>query len=116
MNDSAPLVYISYAHEDQQWLDKLLPWLQPLEESGEIRLFHDRTLLPGDAWEEAMRANLSMARIGILLLSPDSLAKEFINSVELPALSSRALIPVLVEDCDWQSRSDISRFQILMAD
>src|SRR4051794_7294869 len=109
-----PLVYISYAHQDQEWLQKLLAWLVPLENSGEIRLFHDRTLQPGEHWDEATRANLSTARVGILLLSPYSLASEFIITVELPALSSKGFIPVLIRDCDWQSRPEIARVQILM--
>jgi TIR domain-containing protein/KAP-like P-loop domain-containing protein len=110
-----PLIYISYSRKDEQWLEKILVRLRPMEAAQQIRIFYDRTLNPGANWDTEYRANLEKAALGIVLLSPDWLAAGYANEVEFPALASRRLIPVLVRDCDWHSHP-ISKFQILMAD
>ena len=110
-----PLIYISYSRKDEQWLEKILVRLRPMEAAQQIRIFYDRTLNPGANWDTEYRVNLEKAALGIILLSPDWLAAGYANEVEFPALASRRLIPVLVRDCDWHSHP-ISKFQILMAD
>src|SRR5215510_12839028 len=97
-----PLIYISYSRKDEPWLEKILVRLKPMEASQQIRIFYDRNLGPGDNWDERLRANLTSAALGIILLSPDWLVNDYATKIEFPALASRPVIPVLVRECDWR--------------
>jgi hypothetical protein len=114
-NVNLPLIYISYSRRDESWLDKILTWLKPLEESKQVLVFCDQRLIPGENWDEGLRENLEKAALGIVLLSPEWLANDYAINVEFPVLASRRLIPVLVRECDWHGHP-IGKFQILMAD
>lgn len=45
-------VFIIYAREDASYLDELLGHLRPLENAGRIRVWSDRAINPGEAWED----------------------------------------------------------------
>jgi TIR domain/KAP family P-loop domain len=111
-----PLVYISYARADEAWVNKLLIWLEPISLNGLIRIFYDRQIPAGTDWNEALRSNLKDVALGIILLSPSWLDSEYAVQVELPVLSSRHLIPILVRECYWKARPEISSRQIIRAD
>ncbi|NIR32020.1 MAG: hypothetical protein GWN84_22490, partial [Gammaproteobacteria bacterium] len=40
-------VFVSYSHEDQEWLEKLSKWLKPLEKAGILDVWDDRKIQPG---------------------------------------------------------------------
>jgi hypothetical protein len=54
------------------------------------RLWTDPYIQTGDVWRREVIDGLARARIGVLLVSPDFLASEFIRNVELPALLEAA--------------------------
>lgn len=115
-SDQPPLIYISYSRRDQVWLDTLLVWLKPLAAAGHIRIFSDLSIEPGRQWDPALRGALAEAALGIVLLSPDWLGSEYGVQVELPALSSRSIIPILVHACNWRELGEIAKWQVLSAD
>lgn len=82
-------VFVSYSHRDKKWLDRLLVFLKPYQRQG-LRLFADPYIQVGERWRRAIEGALERACIGVLLVSPDFLASDFIYEQELPLLKRAA--------------------------
>ncbi|HMH51131.1 MAG TPA: toll/interleukin-1 receptor domain-containing protein [Candidatus Acidoferrum sp.] len=117
--DRAPLVFVSYAHEDEKFLkDELLPFLQQLEELGHVELWHDRNIGVGEDWYAEISDKLDQARVAVLLLSQPFLASKFCRHEEVPVLLQRAragrltLQPLLLDHCLYELEPWLKRLQI----
>jgi predicted Rossmann-fold nucleotide-binding protein len=82
-------VFVSYAHEDRQWLTKLRSVLRPLEQSVAFAVWDDQSMRPGAAFEVEIAAAIATARVAILLVSDAFLRSSFILDKELPWLLER---------------------------
>ena len=49
--------FLSYAHEDHGWRDRVLMHLGWLRNSGRLEHFDDRQLKPGESWDAGSRAS-----------------------------------------------------------
>lgn len=83
-------LFISYSHDDKEWLDKLKKWLKPLEQAGVVSLWDDSKILAGSQWREEIKRNIEDAKVALLLISQNFLASEFITKNELPPLLDAA--------------------------
>ncbi len=81
-------LFISYAHRDAEWLEKLTRFLDPIL-GNHVEIWDDRRILPGDHWREEIDRALDDSRIVLLLISSDFLASRFISEGELSALLTR---------------------------
>jgi len=101
-------VFISYAHEDERWRNRLEPNLGLLRREGLIECWHDRDMVPSTEWEEEIKRRLREAEIILFLISADMLNSDFIQRVELPTamelhMQDKArVVPVVVRKCGWQ--------------
>jgi TIR domain len=109
-------VFISYAHnDDQAWLDTLLAHLSWIGNRG-TEIWTDRDITPGTMWHEAIKAELDIARVAILMVSPAFLASSYIASEELPRMLDAAeaegltIFWIPVRPSAYQ-QSPIARFQ-----
>jgi len=108
-NSKHPRVFISYSHKDEDWKNRLIPHLRALEQQGEITLWDDRKINPGEDWYPAIKKELEQAAVAICLISADYLASGFINREEIPELKLRRsrdgmlLLPILVRPCPWKT-------------
>ena len=107
-SSNAPVeVFCSYAHRDERILVRLEKQLSASSRQGLITLWHNRQILAGTDWQDAIDAHLTSASIILLLISPDFLASDYCYGVEMQrALQRHAegqalVIPVLVRPVDW---------------
>ena len=110
-------IFISYSHKDEIWKNRLKIHLKPLEEIGNIQVWSDDKLKPGDKWFETVKQSMAESKIGILLISPDFLASDFINHVEIPKLLENVekegglIIPVIIRHSLFPRIKKLSKFQ-----
>src|SRR5271165_1009777 len=112
------LVFISYSHHDRDWLGRLQVFLKPYIRQ-DLQVWADTHIRVGSDWRRDISTVLSRSCVGVLLLSPDFLASDFIYDEELPALLADAdagaltLVSVLISACDYKT-SPLTRFQFAL--
>lgn len=109
-------VFISYAHEDKEWLERLLKHLSVLKREGRLKPWSDENLSAGDLWETKIDQALEGAALAVLLVSADFLDSEFIMEKELPVLMRRfkegtlwKILPLIVRPCNWKEMPEIKK-------
>ena len=75
--------FLSYAHEDHAWRDRVLKQLGWLVNSGQLQAFDDRQIKPGEQWDPRIRAELEAASIIIVLISEHFVGSRFCTIEEL---------------------------------
>lgn len=117
MTEQRKYVFISYCHNDKEFLLRLLVHLKPLEREGLIDTWVDTKLKAGDKWKDEISTALDKSAIGILLVSADFMASDFIIDNELPPLLRTAeekgttIIPVILKPCRFIRDPNLKHFQ-----
>lgn len=112
-------VFYSYAHHDEQLRDRLDEYLELLARQNLIIRWHDRQIVPGSEWNEAIAEALRSSDIILLLISKAFLASEYINQYEVPAAlqayeSGRSrVVPILLEEVPGWQKADFAKLQFL---
>ena len=106
-DNTAPVsLFYSYAHEDEALRDELAGHLKILERRGLISAWHDRRIVPGQAWGQAIDEHLTRADLVLLLVSKDFIGSDYIWGVELAQAMQRQqaqqceVVPILVRAVD----------------
>ncbi len=76
-------VFISYSHEDQDWLDVIRAPLEPYAVLRGLKVWDDRQIPPGDDWRKTITDALAQTRVALLIVSPGFIKSEFIRAEEL---------------------------------
>jgi TIR domain len=104
-----PKVFVSYAHEDVGWHDKLLMQLAPLRDRYGQAVWTDHQLAAGDDWMAKLVEALQSSQVVILLVSPAFIASPFIKQHEFSVALKEAeagnklLLWVFVTTCPYES-------------
>lgn len=86
-------IFISYSHDDEKWLKKVLKVLKPLQRYYDsVDIWSDKKIMASDVWKEEIDSALGNANIAILLVSPDFMASDFITNEELQPILSKAVV------------------------
>ena len=74
-------VFISYCHNDKEWLQRLQVHLKPLIREG-LEMLDDTQIKPGPKWVGEIRNALDSASVAILLMTADFLTSDYIANTE----------------------------------
>lgn len=87
-------IFISYSKKDSDFALKLA---EDLQEAG-FKIWIDRTIGGGDKWRETIEKNLKAAEEVIIVVSPNSMASEWVKHEGSAAYAwEKQLIPILIE-------------------
>lgn len=100
-------VFLSYAREDEEMKNELDKALAMLKQNEKIEVWHDRKVVAGQDWDEAIKKELAVADIILLLISPDFNNSKTIWENELKTAMERhdkglsRVIPVILRSCEY---------------
>jgi hypothetical protein len=115
--DGRTKVFVSYSHRDKKWLERLQVHFKGLERGGQVELWDDTRIRPGDECRKEISCALDSARVAVLLISADFLASDFITANELPPLLAAAekngvtILPLILSPCLFEEVEGLARFQ-----
>src|SRR5438270_2670007 len=101
-------IFISYADEDDLLRQKLDKHLSLLEQHNHITIWHKGRIIPGQEPANEIDAHLNRAQIILLLVSPDFMASQYLNGIEVKRAMERYaagdahVIPVILRRVDWK--------------
>jgi tetratricopeptide (TPR) repeat protein len=114
-------LFYCYAREDKLLRDELEKHLSWLKRRYQLQNWHDREILPGEEWEQAIDEHLNSAHIILLLISPDFMASDYCLGREMQRALERhkagtcRVIPILLRPTYWQG-APFSALQMLPTD
>lgn len=112
----APLVSIVSHDQDDRWLERLLVHLEPLQKSGNIRLFAKSMVTAGQDHDSVVTEKLWTAQIVIVLVSADLVAMDVSTAGGLLSLVAErrvlgiTVIPVTTAPCHHEHLSTLGVF------
>jgi WD40 repeat protein len=113
LTESGPLLFVSYAREDQQLCGRLVLMLGLVVKARGYEVWWDQAMVAG-AWRDQLEGKLQRAVAGILLVSEDSLTSEFVLEKELPRLLARGPVAAVYgRPCPWKSVPAVEALQFL---
>jgi hypothetical protein len=103
--------FLSYARTNSADIDRLREVLTPLFKISPDFAFGewiDRQILPGENWRAEIEEAIKHSRFGLLLLSPDFVASDFITRNELPPLLAKPIVvPVELHRIAFDGSTDL---------
>src|SRR5947209_4742063 len=101
-------IFYSYAPKDKELRDKLEQHLSGMQRKGRIIGWYDGLIQAGKNQEREIAAHLNSANIILLLISPDFMASDYHQNIEVKRAMERhefgdaRVIPILLRTVDWQ--------------
>src|SRR5437016_2538827 len=111
-------LFYCYAREDKLLRDELEKHLSWLKRRYQLTNWHDREILPGEEWEQAIDTHLNSANLILLLISPDFMAsdycfgKEMRRALERHQAGTCRVVPILLRPTYWED-APFSSLQLL---
>jgi hypothetical protein len=114
-------LFISYAHEDEAYKNRLMVGLAYLRRLNKIEIWEDRQIIGGQQWNEEIFQALKNAHLILMLVSDYFIASDFCFNDELKTAMQMAderkalVIPIIISPCNF-SDLDFARLQALPKD
>lgn len=111
-------IFISYSHQDAEWLDKVKTHLKGLSHFyNSVDVWDDRRLRPSDKWKDEISKALASSNVALLLVSASFMASDFIQDNELQPILKNAeskgvkVIPIFVSPVSVIEESGLEDYQ-----
>lgn len=97
----------AYARRDERLRNELEKHLSALRNQGYITDWHNRKIVAGKEWAREVDEHFDTAHIILLLVSPDFMASNYCNDVQIKRAMERhdageaRVIPILLRPVDW---------------
>src|ERR1700738_2909460 len=114
-------LFYCYAREDKPLRDELEKHLAWLKRRYQLTNWHDREILPGEEWEQAIDTHLNAAHLILLLISPDFMSsdycygKEMQRALERHAEGTCKVIPIILRPT-FLDAAPFNKLQMLPTD
>ena len=114
-------LFYCYAREDKTLRDDLEKHLSGLKRLYSLRNWHDRVILPGEEWEQAIDSHLNTAHLILLLVSPDFMNSDYCYGKEMQRALERheegtcRVLPIILRPTYLES-APFSKLQMLPTD
>ena len=101
-------IFLSYAHKDRIWKDRLIEHLSLLKQQGHIAMWYDQDISAGVEWQQAIHEHLDNAQVILLLISPSFVAaehcycREMMRAIERHNAGDARVIPIILRPVDWR--------------
>jgi hypothetical protein len=105
-------IFVSHSHQDNDFGMQLVQDLRHAVGGREESVWYDTAggLHVGDEWWRVIRQEMEQRPIVIVIVSPDSMASDFVNKeLDMAVLEDKQIIPVLYRPC--RVRIDHTRLQ-----
>jgi hypothetical protein len=114
-------VFVSYSHQDREWLFILRRHLSILERQSLVHLWSDEKIRTGDYWEDEIETALNESAIAILLVTADFLGSSYVWNKEMPHIwkhmaNGMRVLPVIARPCPWELERRLSQLQFFPQD
>lgn len=115
-----PQAFLSYSRHNQSYLNELKTALGVMRRKGEIALWDDSLILPGEEWDNKIKESLRQSDLILLLVSDHALDTDYIWDIEIKEAMARhekgecTVIPIVLEPSDWEE-TDFSKLLALPA-
>ncbi len=102
-------IFFVYSKHDHGYLEEFLLHLAGLRRQGNIAIWNDQDILPGEEWDNSIKEEIATADIILLLISANFLNTEYIWDVEIKKAMERherkeaRVIPIFIRPCDWSA-------------
>lgn len=116
---AVPLVFISYAHEDERFRDELRGALTAYERTRTLEIVDDTCIMPGQKWENEILSKVESADIVILLLSNDFIRSDYCFQKEMQIARERdregdcTIVPIVVRACAYE-KLELGQLQAIL--
>lgn len=116
---SALTLFISYAHIDETYCDQLRGALTVYERGGELAVWDDTKIIPGQKWEKEIIRKLEEAQIIVLLLSNDFIRSDYCTLVEMQKAIERerrgecSIVSIVVRQCRFD-KLQVGKLQAIL--
>ena len=100
-------LFFSYSHVDENLRDQLEIHLASLRRQGLISSWHDRRIMAGEDFGDAIDNHIDTSDVILLLVSPDFIASDYCYEREMKRALERhergdaRVVPVILRPCDW---------------
>lgn len=110
-------VFISYSHKDILFFERIMVHLKPLFGDGNIDVWSDKRIKPGEKWNKEIEKALEVTKVAILIISADFIASDYINQKELPELikanyaEGATIIPLFLKPANLSRFENVTQYQ-----